>query len=151
MATSIQPFRRSYLIPAFERASVADVMRPGIISCPPDTPLAHVAETMAVHRVHAVAVAGTRVDDGHGERLVWGFLSDADLVGAARSDATGTLCAADVASTEAPTVDLTTPLPEAARLMDEHAVSHLVVVAGAQPIGVVSTLDIAAALAWGGA
>jgi CBS domain-containing protein len=151
MATTIQPFRRSYLIPAFERASVADVMRPGIISCPPETPLRHVAETMAIHRVHAVAVAGTRVDALHGERLVWGFLSDTDLARAARSGDVAHLRAADVASTEAPTVDPTTPLADAAQLMDEHSVSHLVVVGRGQPVGVVSTLDIAAAVAWGGA
>jgi hypothetical protein len=35
--------------------------------------------------------------------------------------------------------------------MDEHSVSHLVVVAAGQPIAVVSTLDLAGALAWGGA
>lgn len=41
------------------------------------------------------------------------------------------------------------PLQNAAQLMSEHGVSHLVVVegAGGYPLGVLSTLDIAAAYA----
>jgi len=41
------------------------------------------------------------------------------------------------------------PLLEAARLMDERNVAHLVVVDGERPVGVISTLDIAGAAAWG--
>ena len=37
---------------------VADVMRPGILSCPPETPVREVARIMAVHRVHCVVVGG---------------------------------------------------------------------------------------------
>jgi CBS domain-containing protein len=41
------------------------------------------------------------------------------------------------------------PLEGAARLMVEHQLTHLLVVsAKAQPIGVVSTLDIAGCIAW---
>jgi len=58
--------------------------------------------------------------------------------------------AADVARTEAVTVAPATPLADAASLMTEHGTSHLIVVADGQPIGVVSALDIAAAIAWGG-
>ena len=39
-------------------------------------------------------------------------------------------------------------LGEAARLMDERRIAHLVVVDGERPVGVVSTLDIAGAAAW---
>jgi CBS domain-containing protein len=151
MATAIQPYRRSYLIPAFEQASVADVMRPGVISCPAETPLDQVAEMMATYRVHAVVVAGTHVDPVHGEGLVWGFVSDMDLVRAARAGKVKGVNAGDAASTEAPTVEPTTPLSEAAKMIDEHAVSHLIVAVAGHPIGVVSTLDLAGALAWGGA
>jgi CBS domain-containing protein len=150
MATTVQPYRSTYLIPAFERASVADVMRPGVLSCAADTPLAHVAEMMAIHRVHAVVVADTRVDAIDGERLVWGFVSDMDIVRAARRGSIGSLTAGAIANTEARTVEPRTPLAEAARVMDEHGVSHLVVVTGGYPIAVVSTLDLAGALAWGG-
>jgi CBS domain-containing protein len=150
MATTIQPFRRSYLIPAFAEASVADVMRLGVISCSADTPLERVAATMAAQRVHAVVVAGTLLDPVLGEHLVWGFVSDMDLMRAGSAgDITG-IRAGDVTSTAAVTVEPTTSLAEAAKLMDEYSVAHLVVVAGGEPIGVVSTLDLAGALAWGG-
>jgi CBS domain-containing protein len=46
-------------------------------------------------------------------------------------------------------VDLSTPLAQAAALMDEHDSAHLIVTAGGQPAGVISSLDIAGALAWG--
>jgi CBS domain-containing protein len=151
MSTALQHFRRAHLVPPFDRASVADVMRPGVISCPADTPLAQVAEMMATYRVHAIVVAGTRLDAVRGEQLVWGFLSDADLVHAARSGGVEGLTAGAVAHTQAPTVEPSTWLPTAARIMDEHGVAHLVVASGGQPVGVMSTLDVAAALAWGGA
>jgi signal-transduction protein with cAMP-binding, CBS, and nucleotidyltransferase domain len=150
MSTALQHFRRTYLVPAFDHASVADVMRPGIIGCPAGTPLTQVAEMMATHRVHAVVVAGTRLDPVHGEQLVWGFLSDADLVRAACDGGIEGLTAGIVAHTEAPTVEPSTPLAAAARIMDEHRVAHLVVASGGHPVGIISTLDIAGALAWGG-
>jgi CBS domain-containing protein len=147
MATTIQRYPLNHLFPAFDQACVADVIRLGVISCPANTPLEQVAETMATQRVHAVVVAGTRIDPVHGEQLVWGFLSDRDLVHAARAGDIKGVQAGDVASTEAPTVDVRTPLAEALRIMDEHSVSHLVVVAAGQPVAVVSTLDLAGALA----
>jgi CBS domain-containing protein len=65
---------------------------------------------------------------------------DAALAGA------GSLTAADLATTEPLTIEPSAPLAEAALLMDEHGVAHLIVSDGAGPVGVVSTLDIAAAL-----
>jgi len=40
-------------------------------------------------------------------------------------------------------------LAEAVRMMDEHNVTHLVVVDRERPVGIISTLDIAGAAAWG--
>ena len=148
MTGALQPYRGSYLMPPFNRATVVDVMRPGVMSCAPDAPLGTVAETMATHRVHCVVVGGMTRDHAGGEHLVWGLVSDLDIVRAARSGIEGHT-AADAARTEIVTVDPSTSLSEAARLMDEHATAHLVVVSGGHPTGVVSSLDIAAALAWG--
>jgi CBS domain-containing protein len=53
-----------------------------------------------------------------------------------------------LASTEIVTVDVAEPLERAAQLMTKHQLSHLLVVSDAQPVGVVSTLDIAGCLAW---
>ena len=148
MTQSLQPYRGSYLMPAFEKASVADVMRPGVMSCAPDAPLVTVAQTMAAHHVHAVVVAGIGTDDAGGDHFVWGLVSDMDIVCAAESGIDGHT-AADAARTEVVTVDPTTPLAEAAALMDRHDTSHLIVTSGGRPAGIVSSLDVADALAWG--
>ena len=148
MTEELQPYRGSYLMPAFERATVSDVMRPGVMSCAPDAPLVTVARTMATHHVHCVVVAGVAKDDAGGDHLVWGLLSDMDMVRAAEAGIEGHT-AADAARTEVVSVDLSTPLAEAAALMDEHGSAHLIVTVGGQPAGVISSLDIAGALAWG--
>jgi len=148
MARTIQPYRGSYLMPSFETATVADVMHPGVMSCPPTAPLVAVAQTMATHHVHSVVVGGIATDAVHGDHLVWGLISDMDLVRAAEIGLEGRT-ADDVAKTEAITVDPSTPLPTAARLMDVHGTSHLIVASGGAPVGVLSSLDIAGALAWG--
>ena len=148
MTGALQPYRGSYLMPAFERASVADVMRPGVMSCAPDAPLLQVAQTMATHHVHCVVVGGMTRDDTGGEHLVWGLVSDMDVVRAAETGVEGRT-AAEAARTEIVTVDPATPLTDAARLMQEHHTAHLLVMSGEQPAGVVSSLDIAAAIAWG--
>ena len=135
-------------MPAFERATVADVMRPGVMSCAPDAPLVTVAQTMATHHVHSVVVAGLATDDAGGDHLIWGLVSDMDIVRAARAGIDGHT-AADAARTEVVTVEPSTPLAEAAGLMDEHDTAHLIVTSGGQPAGIVSSLDIAGALAWG--
>jgi CBS domain-containing protein len=148
MATPIQPYQGSYLMPAFDEATVADVMRPGVMSCEPDVPAVSVARLMATHHIHAVVVDGVRIDSITGEHLVWGLVSDLDLARAAHAGVEG-LTAADLAASEPLAIELTAPLAEAAQIMDEHATAHLVVVEAGRPIGVISTLDIAGALAWG--
>jgi CBS domain-containing protein len=148
MTQILQPDRGSYVLPAFERATVADVMRPGVMSCAPDAPLLTVAQTMATHHVHAVVVAGITKDDAGNDHLIWGLVSDMDIVRAAESGIEGHL-ASDAARTELVSVDPSTPLAEAARLMDAHHSSHLIVTSEGQPVGVLSSLDIAGALAWG--
>ena len=58
-------------------------MHPGVVSRAPDTPVAELARTMADLRMHCIAVAGVaRRDDGD-EHLVWGLVSDMDVVHAA--------------------------------------------------------------------
>jgi CBS domain-containing protein len=148
MSTPIQPYQGSYLLPDFERATVADVMHPGVLSCRPDAPAIAVARSMATHRIHAVVVDGVRVDPVRGQRLVWGLVSDLDLARAAHAGIEG-LTAGDVAATEPLTIEPDAPLTEAARLMDEHGSAHLIVTSAGSPIAVISTLDIAGALAWG--
>ena len=148
MTQSLQPYRGSYLMPAFEKASVADVMRPGVMSCAPDVPLVTVAQTMATHHVHSVVVAGITTDDAGGDHFVWGLVSDMDIVRAAGAGIEGHT-AADAARTEVVTVEPGTSLADAAMLMDKHDTAHLIVTSGGRPAAVISSLDIAGALAWG--
>lgn len=128
---------------SLEAVRVADAMHPGVLSCEPDTPLAEVAATMAGRRVHCVVVVHYR---GAGAPPRWSVVSDLDLVAAAGRDE---LTAGEIAATEALTVTPAATLAHASRLMTEHQVSHLVVVAreSGRPVGVLSTLDVAAFLA----
>jgi CBS domain-containing protein len=117
---------------------VKDVMHPGILTCWTDAPLGEVAAIMAKHRVHAVAVVQS------GERHPVGIVSDLDLVAAAHSGDAGT--AGQAAATEPLSISASEGLGRAAQLMTEHGISHLVVrdPAGGFPVGIVSTLDLAA-------
>jgi CBS domain-containing protein len=93
---------------------------------------------MTTNRVHAVAIT-----DPDGSRPS-GVVSDLDVVAAIASGEEPT--AAQVAATEPVAVSSVEPLHRAAQLMAEHGVSHLVVIeaASGQPIGVLSTVDLAA-------
>lgn len=116
-------------------------MHTGILSCTSDAPLAQVASIMAEHRVHAVAI--TERDD---TRPI-GVVSDIDLVAAVASEAD--LTALQAAATEPLSVSAGESLHRAAQLIAEHGVAHLVVLdpASGYPVGVLSTLDIAAVYA----
>lgn len=133
--------------PSPERASVADAMHHGVLSCPPETPLKVVARMMATHRIHCVVVLGD--PKTYFDRGVWRIVSDLDLV---RASGPGwhERTAGDAATTPAVTVSPDDPLLQAAALMGEHGAAHLVVSdAASRPVGILSTLDVAAALAWG--
>lgn len=140
--------RGSDRAPAFEHAVVEDVMRAGIISCGPETDLTTVARMMATNHVHAVVVSGIDSTPDGGEHLTWGILTALDLV-TATLPGVGTPVAGEVASTEIVTVDAGEPLEHAVQLLVEHQLSHLLVVSGARPVGVLSTLDVAGWLAAG--
>lgn len=134
--------------PSLGTLRVVDAMHPRLISCNPDTRLRAVARMMATYRVHAILVTE------HGDELlpgggVWGVISDTDLLRAAETGDLDQQEARSIASTPVPTVTTDQQLASAAQVMLEHEVSHLIVVEPhtARPIGVLSTLDIARALA----
>jgi CBS domain-containing protein len=126
--------------------TVGEVMRQGIVGCAPDTPLSEVARMMTDHRIHCVVVYGLS-EGRQGTRLVWGVVSDLDLARAAAAGEDST--AGQMAATEPVTATPSDSLGDVARVMGEHDVAHLVVVdeKDAEPIGVVSTLDLARAVA----
>jgi CBS domain-containing protein len=138
----------SQTYPALRQLRVIDAMHPGLISCSPDAPLRTVARMMATYRVHAILVTS------HGEEELpgggpWGIVADTDLLRAAEQGDMDAQTARTIAATPVLTVASSEALPRAAQLMVEHELSHLIVIEqlSARPIGVLSTLDVARALA----
>ena len=138
----------SQTYPALRQLRVVDAMHPGLISCSLETPLRTVARMMATYRVHAILVTS------HGEEELpgggpWGIVADTDLLRAAEQGDIDTQAARTIAATPVLTVASSEELPGAAQLMVEHELSHLIVIEqlSGRPIGVLSTLDVARALA----
>jgi CBS domain-containing protein len=128
--------------PAYEEATAGEAMRPGVISCPPETTLRQVARMMARERIHCVVVS----EDGS-----WRVVSDLDLLRAAEMDLDVTT-AGEIAASDLPTAAPDERLDRAGQLMAEREVAHLLVVerASGRPAGVLSTLDVAGVLARSG-
>ena len=102
---------------------------------------------MAEQSVHCVVVDGVARGPHNHERLVWGIVSDLDLM---RAAGTGRLDAevGQVTASQIITVNPDENIERAAQIMAEHDCSHLVVVSpdGVEPLGVISSLDVARAL-----
>ena len=130
---------------ALDYIHVADAMHPGIFSCPPEASLRTVAHMMAAYKIHCVAVF-TDPEDGDGR--LWGIVSDLDLVGGLASDPDDRTAGGTAGSPLVTTAPDET-LERAAQLMREYGTAHLVVVDPRtdRPLGVLSTLDVAKALA----
>ncbi len=141
---------RPELLPvAFDAATVGDAMSRGVISVPPETPLRVVARMMTTFHVHAIFVFEHVDEDDEAPRL-WAVVSDLDLVAAAQGDI-ATQTAGATAVTPLVTVSANSALTDAAGLMAQHGIAHLAVTdpETSRPIGVISTLDIAQAVAAG--
>jgi len=130
--------------PPFERKSVVDAMRLGVVTCPPDATLREVARVMATYRIHCVVV--TETADG----TPLGVIADIDVASAAAGSRDAP--AGRLARSEPIAVQPDDSLERAAQLMADHEVTHLVVVQPhtRHPIGILSALDLAGALAWDG-
>lgn len=133
----------------FEAATVGDAMSRGVLSCPPETPLRVVARMMATYGVHAIFVFEHADEDDEAPQL-WAVVSDLDLVAATQLDL-DTLTAGATAVTPFVTVVADSSIAEAGSLMAQYGIAHLAVTDpdSHRPIGVVSTLDIARAVAAG--
>ena len=132
--------------PAFSRDRVADVMSPGVLSCPPETPLRTAARMMATYNVHAIFVFASR-EEADEQTPLWSLLTDLDLIEASLPDIEQRT-AGGTARAPAVTVEADAPIERAAALMAQYRTTHLVVVSPeARPLGVVSSLDLARAIA----
>jgi CBS domain-containing protein len=147
MTTKLRPEQGSFLAASFERATVADVMCAGVITCPPDAAAVEVARIMASRHVHAVVVAGLHASHGMGEELRWRVVTDTDLLRAAPG--IDGLTANDLGGATPVSLAPSTALADAADIMVQYGLTHVIVADAGRPVGVVSTLDVAGALAWG--
>lgn len=135
-------------LPSFSEGTVGDAMHGGVVNCTPDTPMREVAAKMAKERVHSVVV--TDLELGSGEMRAWGIVTDIDVLDAAIADGEARP-ARDCAASELLTVTPGERLKRAAQLLSEHQCTHLVVVdpETGEPVGVLSSLDLAAVVGGG--
>jgi len=129
--------------PRISALLVVDAMHHGVFTCEREAPLSEVAATMTREHVHCVVV-----DSGSGEAgPPWGIVSDLDLVAAALVRDLDDQTAGGSAGAPVLTVAPGETLERAAQLMNEHGTAHLIVIdPRRRPLGVLSTLDIAASL-----
>ena len=118
-------------------------MHDGVITCARHTLLSDVARLMANKRLHCLVVA-----DDLEATSIWGVISDLDLVAAASVRDLDEQRAEATSATPVVTVNPDETLQRAAQLMTTYATAHLIVTdeTTTRPIGVLSSLDIAAAL-----
>lgn len=131
----------------FEAATVGDAMSRGVINCPPSTPLRVVAQMMTMFGVHAVFVFEDENDQAPQQ---WAVVSDLDLVAATQLDLDA-LTAGETGVTPLVSVAADRSIGEAGSLMAQYGIAHLAVTepGSRHPIGVISTLDVARAVAAG--
>jgi CBS domain-containing protein len=132
-------------------ARVGDAMTAEIVTCTSDVPLAEVADLMVAHRIHSVVLLAPPAADPLGEVAEWSVLSDIDLVAAAPwVDALAG--AGAIAASPRVVVRPDDSLAAAALAMAENATAHVLVVgdAGDEPVGILSALDVARAMAAAG-
>jgi CBS domain-containing protein len=125
--------------PLLDARTVGEAMHRGIVTCAPTADLREVAELLAEHAVHCAVVAGDPA------RTLWGIVSDLDLMRGLASPVP--LMACNLAALDVVTVTPRDELRRAAQLMAEHDAAHLIVVEDGAPVGILSTLDVAQAVA----
>ena len=134
---------------ALDDVKVDEAMSRRVVTARPDWSLAAAGRKMAEEKIHCIVVAGVVRRRGR-EELKWGIVSDEDLVRLC-AGGDGTWSAGDAARTQIVAVEPADTVREAARVMAENRTGHLVVVepATGEPVGVISTLDVARVLGRG--
>jgi CBS domain-containing protein len=121
-------------------------MHRGVLSVPLETPLTKVAQMIARYGVHCVVALDER---GEYQTRVWGLIPASEMVRIATRDDLENRTAGATATHGVVTLEPTDSVYEAARLMSEFGVEHVIVVdpISNRPVGVLSTLDVARVLA----
>ena len=122
-------------------------MHKGLISCPPEASLGKVAAMLTNHHVHALVVAE---DADH----PLGIISDFDLLAgewlSVDEESLNTmrrLTARELMTSPIESVDLNTPVHEAAKRMAEKGIHRMLVTDNGKPVGVISISDLVAGIA----
>lgn len=131
--------------PEPQRATVTGVMHAGVVTCGPDATLRVVAGLLAAHRIHAVVV----VSRDEPASRPYAVVTDRDVVLAHARGKLDSHTARDAASEPTVTVRSDLDLRQASELMAQYGTTHLIVVSpgDGRPVGIVSSLDIANAVA----
>jgi len=127
--------------------TVKDLMHEGLITCLPGTSLGKVATLLNVHQIHAIVIAEQP------DRPL-GILSDFDLlagewlsVDEKSLNTMRKLTAGDLMSSPIETVDVNTPVSEAAERMDKKDIHRMLVMDADTPVGILSISDLVAGIA----
>jgi CBS domain-containing protein len=128
------------MISAHDPQTVGDVMHTGVITCRPDATLRAVAGILAAHRIHAVVVAGEE------EQAPCAVVTDRDVVFRHSRGELDRVTAREAALEPTVTVRADADLRHAAELMAQYGTSHVIVTDGGKPVGILSSLDVAAAV-----
>jgi len=126
---------------------VRELMRPGVITCKPETTLGQVAALLSKHHVHALFVTGANGD-------IVGIITDFDLLagewlsGDPQSlEVMRGMTAGDLMSSPVNSIEADAPAKDAALRMQERVVRRLLVTENDEPVGVISVSDIVASVA----
>jgi CBS domain-containing protein len=117
-------------------------MHTGVVTCSPTATLRTVARILAAHGIHAVVVVSAE------EVPPYAVVTDRDVIFAHATGKLDQLTAREAATEPSITVRPSLDLRTASELMMRHGVAHIVVTDAGdrRAIGVVSSLDIAAAI-----
>lgn len=127
--------------------TINELMHPGLITCPPSTSLGEVAALLDDYQVHALVV--TEQPD-----QPLGIISDFDLLAAewlsVDEESLNTmrkLTARDLMTAPIETVEVHTPVSEAAKRMGKKDIHRMLVLDEDKPIGILSISDLVAGIA----
>ena len=128
------------------RVAAADAMHRGVLSVPFDTPLTKVAQMIARYRMHCIVALEER---GEYQTRYWGLIPAAEVARIATDHYLEDRTAGGSIQSPVYTVEPTDTVLDAAQLMRDHEVEHVIVVdpISDRPLGVISTLDVVQVLA----
>jgi CBS domain-containing protein len=122
--------------------TVLNALQMNLVECEADADVRSIARAMADNSIHCVIVRGIERRDRHGNRIGWGIVSDIDLMAGLRPGWVQAT-AGELAASEVLVLQPSDTLEHAAQVMADHETTHVVVVDGGEPTGILSTLDVA--------